>query len=165
MAALNVETRFIEALHELKLRPQNWDNLIIYSQAYLETGAFSSDLAIYACNFWGIKWNSGSDFAYYEKQTKEFVDGKEVTITAKFKKYEIPIDGINNYIDIIRKHYNQSFNHRNEYKEYFKGLQTGTELEPWRKWSTSPTYADTCIKTYERLNRPEFYLLINEVKT
>jgi len=161
---MNKTTEFTNAIHDSKLRSKGWDNLVIYAQAYLESGMFESDLAKIANNFWGIKWVNGSDYGYYEKKTKEFEDGKEIIIVARFKKYPNCEEALKDYTRMIEKHYEYSFLYRGDYEKFYRGLQVGTQKEPWRKWSTSPTYASNLIEVYKKLRTPELWLILNEYK-
>jgi flagellum-specific peptidoglycan hydrolase FlgJ len=48
-------TQFVDALRSCGLKEQGWDIFAIYTQAYLETGNFTSPLCRNAYNCWGNK--------------------------------------------------------------------------------------------------------------
>lgn len=57
------------------------------AQAILESNWGKSGLSTKSNNLFGIKWTASRGGAYDEYDTKEFVNGKWITVKAKFRKY------------------------------------------------------------------------------
>ncbi len=69
-------------------------------QIWLETGGTSSELSHAAFNFAGIKatdqWKKAGG-EVYRKVTKEVINGREVTVSAEFRKYTSPLHFFQDY--------------------------------------------------------------------
>ncbi|MFZ9343336.1 MAG: glucosaminidase domain-containing protein [Candidatus Nanopelagicaceae bacterium] len=93
-------------------------------------------------NFFGIKGTPGT-----KKETKEFVNGKWITITATFKDYDTPNECIN---DLVTKWYK-------DYKTY-KGVNRATswteccQLLQKEGYATDPTYPQKLITLIKENN-------------
>lgn len=134
------KNNFISALYIAK--NEGFDIGCIYSQAYLETGNFTSSLCD-DFNYFGIKTNSRWDIGV-NKPTQEVDKGKIIDIHADFCKFGTQYTGITFYCEQIHRLYPDCDNNKLDYKKYFQGLQDGG-------WSTSPEYASNLIQIYERL--------------
>jgi flagellum-specific peptidoglycan hydrolase FlgJ len=124
---------------------QKFDKWAIYTQAYLETGNFSSSLCE-VFNYWGLKWREKMGTHWVEKRTKEIVNGKEIEIIDKFQAFGSQYQALTEYTYKIKHDYPNAYVERDNYRKFFCGLLNGVN-----QWSTSPTYADNLINLYERL--------------
>ena len=75
----------------------------VVAQSIGETGYGRSTLTTKANNFAGVKYISNIHPDFYEAQTKEVMNGKTVTVTAKFAKFPTALEGIKNHIDTLMK--------------------------------------------------------------
>jgi len=137
------EKRFINALY-IPYK-QGFNPMGVYTQGYLESGAFSSALAK-ENNFWGIKKPKNWKGGVYRKQTIEMIDGKSITIEADFIAFASEYQAMTFYCNLIKKLYPCAYEKRNEPVLFFRGLISGGN-----KWSTSPTYDKDLEKLYNRL--------------
>lgn len=64
---------------------------VFMAQAILESGNGNSKLTKEANNFFGIKADKSWTGAVYEIATKEHINGQDVTVMAKFRKYTTPL--------------------------------------------------------------------------
>ena len=69
------------------------------SQGALETGWCTSDLMVENNAPFGIKWTG--EGRYYECNTSEYINGKRVTVKAKFRAYDTLYDGVADYFKLI----------------------------------------------------------------
>ena len=91
MALTQTQKDFIAkvgALATLDMKASGVLASLTVAQAILESGWGTSALATQANALFGIKADSRWSGKTYAKQTKEFVDGKEITITANFRAYD-----------------------------------------------------------------------------
>lgn len=110
------------------------------AQAILESGWGKSGLTKDCYNYFGMKWSKGCGCDYKEYQTKEQnADGSYITITAKFRKYNSPEEGIKGYYDFL------------QYKRYqnIKGVtdyNLACDLIRQDGWATSLNYSKNLKK-------------------
>ena len=93
------EQEFIQAVSECAVKDMGASGILAsvsIAQAILESGYGTTELALNANNFFGMKcslsgntWDSAWDgVSIYTKQTKEQdPDGKEYTVTAEYRRY------------------------------------------------------------------------------
>lgn len=114
---------------------------LVVAQACKESGFGVHDCAG-SYNFFGMKWTKTCGCDYIELSTKEWKDGKYITIKAKFRKYSSIEEGIKGYFDFISgyKRYSNLKNEKNSAKACQLIQQDG--------WATSPTYGTSLYNDY-----------------
>lgn len=116
------------------------------AQFVIESADGTSELAVNAKNFFGIKWVQGlTDFPAYYKETKEWVSGRYITVRAPFRKY--PSLAVS-----IRDH--SLFLHKDRYKEIWgvKDYRLACQLIKTCGYATSPTYIKTLTDKVEAMD-------------
>ena len=115
------------------------------AQAYIESGCGSSKLAKDPNNnLFGMKGNyNGASVTF---NTKEYVNGKYITVKAVFRKYPSWADSIRDHSDLFLRlpRYKNLIGERDYKKACEKVKADG--------YATSPTYTETlikCIETYK----------------
>lgn len=107
------------------------------AQAVLESGWGTSDLCRGACNIFGVKADSSWRGETIDLPTKEYVDGKPITVIAKWRKYQ---DFAACLID------RATFLKRNpRYRLAFTGQRTGEDFARQiaaAGYATDPRYAE-----------------------
>lgn len=120
---------------------------VAMAQAVVESAYGSSTLAQEAHNLFGIKADSTWHGATYTKNTQEVINGRTVTISAAFRKYDSFKDSIADYAKKLesRPQYANAFsNHAHNYVESVKAIKAGG-------YATAPTYVSSivnCINNY-----------------
>lgn len=121
---------------------------VFMAQAILESGNGNSSLSKKAYNFFGIKADKSWDGEIYTVPTKEYVNGKEVTVTANFRKYSAPLfsflDRVQFLIDNPRYKNNGVFSAKTP-EEQAQALQRAG-------YATDPNYANLLIKLINQNN-------------
>lgn len=112
------------------------------AQAYIESGAGGSGLTQKANNLFGMKGSYNGQSVFMN--TKEYVNGKYITVKAQFRKYPDWAASIKDHSDLFLRLARYA-NLRGE-KDYKKAC----ELVQKDGYATSPTYAQTLIKTIEQ---------------
>lgn len=112
------------------------------AQAIIESNWGKSGLSVKACNLFGMKGSYQGQSV--TMRTKEFVNGSYITINAKFRKYP-------SFKESIEDH-GRLLSHSYRYKNLVncKDYRTACKLLQKDGYATSPTYADTLIKTIEK---------------
>lgn len=116
---------------------------VTLAQAILESGWFESYLTVNGNNLFGIKWNGKGQFL--ECDTKEYVNGKYISVKAKFKSYGSWSESIKDHDDL--------FNRLDRYKplrgetDAFKAC----DLLQSCGYATSPIYSNS-LKNIIKLN-------------
>ena len=121
-----------------------------------ETGYGRSGLTQQANNLFGIKaTGQHTPFwagEYVEMPTWEVIDGQNVTVQARFRKYASWADSFGDYGDVIRRVYPTAATARSG-----AGFLSGLFLAGPRKWATDPAAFDKCARilgTYEDTLEP-----------
>lgn len=120
---------------------------VAMAQAVVESAYGASTLAQEAHNLFGIKADSTWHGATYTKNTQEVINGRVVTISAAFRKYDSFKDSIADYAKKLesRPQYANAFsNHAHNYVESVKAIKAGG-------YATAPTYVSSivnCINNY-----------------
>lgn len=121
------------------------------AQGILESGAGTSELAVNARNYFGMKWSEGCGCDYYAKKTGEQKkSGEYYTITAKFRKYATMKDGVAGYYDFINS------------KPWYNNLKGVTDYKTACKlikedgWATSLRYTQNLIRVIEENNLTKY---------
>ena len=113
------------------------------AQAYIESGVGSSKLSQPPNNnLFGMKGAFNGQSVYMN--TKEYVNGKYITVKAQFRKYPCWAASIKDHSDLfIRlKRYENLRGEKNYKQACIKVQKDG--------YATSPSYSDTLIKTIEQ---------------
>lgn len=105
---------------------------VTIAQAILESGWGSSKLSTEANNLFGIKGDYNG--SYYESPTKEYVNGKYIDTTAKFRKYPSFNESIEDHGDFLTADRYKGARWLTNYKEVTKALATAG-------YATDPNYA------------------------
>lgn len=120
------------------------------AQAILESGWGKSALSVECNNFFGMKWSNGCGCDYKEYQTKEQnPDGSYVTITAKFRKYASPSEGIKGYYDFLQA---KRYANLKGVTDYSKAC----DLIRADGWATSLAYASNLKRIIEQYGLTAF---------
>ena len=135
-----------------QMKKYNIPASIILAQGILESGNGTSDLTVYAYNHFGIKGSyNGQTWC---GKTSEYVKGKKTSTKACFRKYPNDEASFEDHSELLTKPLYQT-----KVKKMASGV---TDYKGWAKslqaagYATSPTYADTLIKTIESLNLQKY---------
>ena len=93
-------------------------------------------------NYFGMKWNTKCGTKWVEYSTKEFKDGKYITVKAKFRSYDTMEEGIKGFYDFL-----------SGYKRYAnligeKDPATACQKIQADGWATAPDYAVSLYTNY-----------------
>ncbi len=125
---------------------------LVVAQAILESNWGKSGLTQKNNNLFGIK-GAGGDF-----ETKEYVNGKWITIVAGFRRYETFEGSIIDHAKLLNKTRYAKVKGETNYKE------ACTEI--WKAgYATDPTYPQKLIKLIERLGLTVYDKQVLEPKT
>lgn len=118
------------------------------AQAFIESAHGTSGLTQKANNLFGMKGSYNGQ--YVTMKTKEYINGKYVTVDAAFRKYPDWASSIRDHSDLFNR-LDRYRNLRNckDYKIACKNVQADG-------YATSPTYASTLIRTIEKYNLQEW---------
>lgn len=111
------------------------------AQAYIESAHGTSGLTQKANNLFGMKGSYNGSFV--TMKTKEYVNGKYITVDASFRKYPDWASSIKDHSDLFLR-LDRYKNLRGE-KDYKKACQNVQK----DGYATSPAYANTLIRTIE----------------
>ncbi len=111
------------------------------AQMILESGWLKSGLTVHANNAFGIKGSYKGH--YYVCNTKEFVNGKYVTIAAKFKRYPSLAESIADHSALLCKPRYAKVRAAKEYKAACHAVKAAG-------YATAPNYTESLIKLIER---------------
>ena len=121
------------------------DRDILLAQAALETGwgkhVSHNDL-------FGIKGQGSAGSS--EQSTSEYVNGKKVTVKAKFRAYDSYSQSFNDYVNFIKSNprYQEALQKAHNPEEYVKALQDAG-------YATDPKYAEKILSIYKRIKSGE----------
>lgn len=115
---------------------------LVIAMAIKESNWGASKLASVNHNYFGMKWNTKCGTKWVEYSTKEFKDGKYVTIKAKFRSFDSMEEGIKGFYDFI-----------SGYKRYSnligeKDPATACQKIQADGWATAPDYAVSLYTNY-----------------
>ena len=114
------------------------------AQALIESNKGNSGLTTKANNLFGIKANKAWKGEYVTMKTKEYVNGKYITVDAKFRKYASWKDSINDHSRFLRD--NKRYSNLIGVTDY----KTACRLIKDDGYATSPTYTKTLTDTIEK---------------
>ena len=148
---------FIELIHEAAKGIPGIHAGVVAAQAALESNFGKSGLVKAANNLFGVKTGSSWQGDFIELPTREFANGKWVTVTAKWRKYPDYRAAIEDYAALIHRVYPQAVAVADDGEAYAKALVSG-EL----KYATDPLYSDKliAIATEYNLLEPENLLRV-----
>jgi len=115
---------------------------IILAQSALETGWGAH---VKHNNIFGIKARGNDPF--FEKETKEFIDGKMEVRLERFAAYKTPLICMLKYCEKIRTSFELSWYYRYNPLLYYDSLRYGR----YGAYATDPNYTDLCISVYKSL--------------
>lgn len=117
---------------------------VTIAQAILESGWGKSGLAARDNNLFGIKGRGPAGSAYYK--TKEWVNGRYITITAAFRKYNSKAESMVDHGKLLAtsRYYEAAMAVRNNARAFAQKLQG--------VYATSPTYAKNLINIMNQYN-------------
>lgn len=119
------------------------------AQAILESNTGKSQLAIKGNNLFGIKADSRWTGKKINFPTKEFVNGKEITVQAYFRVYDSYSESIDDHSKFLSTKRYEKVRNAKEYKE------ACTEI--WKaKYATDPKYPEKLINMIEKNKLHEF---------
>jgi flagellum-specific peptidoglycan hydrolase FlgJ len=117
---------------------------LLAAMASLESNNGNSQLSKQANNYFGIKARKGEPFIILP--TKEIVNGKAVTIQAKFAKYDTPADSAKAFINLLQSNrYINSLSKPNLYDQLTSIVNAGYAT------ANPDTYAKAAIAAYKRI--------------
>ena len=112
--------------------------LVTLAQAALESG-WGKHAPSY--NFFGIKAGKSWKGKVQLLNTKEFVNGKWITIKDKFRAYDTPLDSFRDHAELLKKRWDKAFRHKDPI-EFIYSVQN----EHKYKYATDPGYVDKIRK-------------------
>lgn len=118
------------------------------SQSALETGwGLSGKIMMNNNALHGIKGiyrKDGKEY-YYESATKEYVNGRYITINAKFRAYPTIYDGFIDYFESVLK--------QNNFKDVFNKTTVRDCITVLKSggYATSPTYIDNIVSVWNTI--------------
>lgn len=129
---------------------------VVMAQAILESGWGTSDKAIKANNLFGIKAASDWKGPTVTLSTKEYVNGKWITVDAKWRKYNSWGQSIVDHAEFLknRPRYKSIIGNK-DYKSVCAELQKAG-------YATDPTYANKLISVIEANNLTQFDVIGKE---
>lgn len=115
---------------------------LVVAMAIKESGWGKSQLASKNHNYFGMKWTTKCGTKWVEYNTKEYVNGKYVTVKAKFRSYDTMEEGIEGFYKFITgyKRYSNLIGETDPAQACIKIQQDG--------WATAPTYATSLYNDY-----------------
>ena len=115
---------------------------LVIAMAIKESGWGKSQLAAKNHNYFGMKWTTKCGTKWVEYNTKEYINGKYVTVKAKFRSYDTMAEGIEGFYKFI-----------SGYKRYANLIGEKDPATACTKiqadgWATAPTYATSLYNDY-----------------
>ena len=115
---------------------------LVVAMAIKESNWGKSQLAAKNHNYFGMKWTTKAGTKWVEYNTKEFIDGKYITVKAKFRSYDTMEEGIDGFYKFITG-----------YKRYANLIGEKDPAQACKKiqtdgWATAPTYATSLYNDY-----------------
>ncbi len=139
----------IDTYYKYKVLPS-----LTIAQSILESAWATSILAKEANNLFGIKWQPNCGYDYIIKSTKEYTNGKWITIDAKFRKYNSVYESILDHAIFLQKSRYAKVLTAKDYKE--------AAYEVWKAgYATDPYYPN---KICERIEWYKLYEVDNMVQ-
>lgn len=143
---------WFENIYPEAVKLANNNNLfasIMLSQAIAESGWGQSELAMKANNLFGVKADSSWIGEIYEKDTNEFVDGKSITVKAKFRRYPSQVDSLKDYVNKITGNPDRYINVLKSKAQTFENAAQALQKGGY---ATDPNYAINLINRIKNYN-------------
>jgi hypothetical protein len=132
-----ITRNFINKIKDTAIEEYNlYDILpsVTISQAIIESASGRKDIG--GNNLFGVKWYSNCGYDYVYGNTKEYINGKWISVKAKFKKYDSIYDSIHDHTKLLLK---DRYKPVREAKDFWYGTQALKDCG----YATSPVYPDT----------------------
>jgi mannosyl-glycoprotein endo-beta-N-acetylglucosaminidase/stage II sporulation protein P len=125
---------------------------VLLAQAILESGNGNSSLAKHGNNHFGIKKGVGWTGDIIEMPTKEFLNGKWVTVNAPFRKYETVTESFKDRNAFLKR------NPRYTKHGVFTVVSAEAQCQALLRagYATDPAYADKLIALVDRYDLRRF---------
>lgn len=129
-----------EAAEQLGVEPR-----VLVAQAALETGwgrhMITTPAGENSYNFFGIKANHGWQGEVADTTTHEYIEGRRLTVTDRFRAYPDPASAFQDYVDFLNNNprYRQALDQAADPAAYTRGLQQAG-------YATDPNYADKILR-------------------
>jgi peptidoglycan hydrolase-like protein with peptidoglycan-binding domain len=122
---------------------------VTLAQAVLESGWGKSTLSTKANNFFGIKGEGPA--GHVLMPTKEFLNGKWVTVNAKFRKYDSPAGSFADHGKFLRENsrYANAFKHTDDAARFAREIHKAG-------YATDPAYSDKLISIIKQYGLERF---------
>ncbi|KFE68654.1 glucosaminidase domain-containing protein [Hyalangium minutum] len=122
---------------------------VTLAQAMLESGSGKSGLATKGNNFFGIKGEGPA--GHVTMPTKEFLNGKWVTVDANFRKYNSPAESFADHGKFLRdnKRYANAFKHTDDAAQFAKEIHKAG-------YATDPEYSNKLISIINKYGLERF---------
>ncbi|WP_224371572.1 glucosaminidase domain-containing protein [Hyalangium versicolor] len=122
---------------------------VTLAQAMLESGSGKSGLATKGNNFFGIKGEGPA--GHVTMPTKEFLNGKWVTVDANFRKYNTPAESFTDHGKFLRdnKRYANAFKYTNNAEQFAKEIHKAG-------YATDPEYSNKLISIISKYGLERF---------
>lgn len=135
---------------------------ITAAQAILESAYGTSELAVNAHNLFGMKanlsgnsWGSSWNGNAYAKQTKEWKNGRYITVTAAFRKYDTDAASIRDHSDYLTKaKHGSALRYAGIIGE--KDPKTAATIIKSGGYATSPTYVEKLMNIINKWNLTQY---------
>lgn len=128
---------------------------VAMAQAIIESGWGTSSLTTEGNAFFGIKCNDSSEYANgcLIKETKEFENGRWITIRDGFQTYPDAQSSFLDHGDFLaqREHYAPAFNHQDDPDQFIREIHKGG-------YATAPDYADKIINLMQEYDLYQYNL-------
>jgi len=136
--------KFKEALQIVK--DNGFDPLAVLTHAWHESAGFTRVIGNH--NYWGIKTPKNWQGLVKCVLTHEVIKGKRIEVHAYFIDFETLHGALEWYMSLIKRLYPESYAHRSDPEQYFKGLVSGKY-----QYATDPHYLEKLITLYGDLKR------------
>jgi len=122
---------------------------VTLAQAMLESGSGKSGLATKGNNFFGIKGEGPA--GHVTMPTKEFLNGKWVTVNANFRKYNSPAESFADHGKFLRdnKRYANAFKHTGNAEQFAREIHKAG-------YATDPEYSNKLISIINKYGLERF---------
>lgn len=119
---------------------------LIVTQAAHESNYGMSQLANKSNNLFGIKAGGTWPGAFDSYPTNEFINGKNVTVQAKFRKYNSWAESVADWSKLIKSRYPKAYDAalNDQTNLFFQELQNGG-------YATDPKYAEKLVAVHDSL--------------
>lgn len=116
---------------------------VTIAQALVESGWGKSQLSATYNNYFGIKKGSGWDGPTVTMSTREVINGKTVTVKAKFRVYDSPLESLKNHSKILSASRYSGVKGEKDYRKAITIIKNGG-------YATDPNYVNTICNVIEK---------------